>query len=204
MVVYMEKVIEYFSSSVIVPIIVSIISAWVENRIESRVSEQKKIPRVHMTRMANVAEVLKNEEKIKENKHFIKISEEEYVIDENENIKDKKLFFKEISFKKLLNMVEEKKLILLEFRNLSEEELSINYIITDHNLYEVDYSVVYKELDKKQRYCLVCDEDNLPCEILGSYRERNIRYVKKNDAYKVHIKNASKRKLKKGKSKERT
>ena len=101
-------------------------------------------------------------------------------------------------------MVEEKKLILLEFRNLSEEELSINYIITDHNLYEVDYSVVYKELDKKQRYCLVCDDDNLPCEILGSYRERNIRYVKKNDAYKVHIKNASKRKLKKGKSKEGT
>lgn len=70
---------------------------------------------------------------------------------------------------------------MLEFQIRSEVELFINYIITQEDIGEIDYSVVPKKMDSKQKYCFVCKCDEVPCELQGNYEEKTVRYILKGE-----------------------
>ena len=171
------KVIDISFSDVMIPSVVSIITFWVQTAIINRINDKKKIPTVYINKLQNKKEILTNREKIQQNRRFIEILTEVCDIDDPEYLPEEKIVFREINFSELKKCLEEAPRILLEFQIQSEVELFINYIITQKDISEIDYSVVPKKMDSKQKYCFVCKCDEVPCELQGNYEEKTVRYI---------------------------
>lgn len=92
------KVMDITFSDVVIPIIVSTITFWVQTAISNRINDKKKVPTVYINKLKNKKEILTNREKIQQNHRFIEILTEVCDINDPEYLPEEKIVFREISF----------------------------------------------------------------------------------------------------------
>lgn len=165
----MEKIIEFLIKECSIPIIVTSIYFWVYDRPKYR----KRIPDIKIRLYSNTQQVKKDKKNIHERIiYFYKNAHERF---------ENKLVFEQITIEKLEERIQMNKCLSFSFGNLDYHFMRIIYFKhSDGTISKSDSNVVPVFIDKEDNCRFICQEKDLPLNILGEYNGYLIKYVIKN------------------------